>query len=179
MLPKVYEKVLSVNQANNVKQLYSLLYPNYDIKNFSFFYEESSSAILFGETYNSVNSRTNKNSVYIANWLANLDSSTFSKRVCQIQCFLKHCVTLLHRDTGDVYKSVHILCHVSWFKAHTEYDWFGHSAIVCQTDVEEDSCIPIQRFIAPCAFGYIPIEFNSELTETVLVAIPLPSQLCI
>jgi len=86
LLPKVYEKVLSVNQANNIKQLYSLLYPNYGIKNFSFFYEESNSATLFGETYNSVNSRTNKNSVYIANWLPNLDSS-FSKQVCQIQFF--------------------------------------------------------------------------------------------
>ena len=77
---------------------------------------------------------------------------------------------------------MHILCHVSWFKAHTKYDWFGHSAIVCQTDVEEDcyiNFIPIQCFIAPCTFGYIPVKSNSELTETVFVAVTLPSQLCI
>ena len=96
--------------------------------------------------------------------------------------FLKHSVTLSQKLGGDIYKSVHILCHVSWFKAHMKYDWFGHSAVVCKTEFEEESFvnfIPMQRFIVPCAFGYIPVTFDSEITETVLVAIPLPSQLCI
>ena len=182
LLPKVYEKVLSSNLVNNMKQLYALLYPDYEFNSFSLFYEESSSATLLGETYNSVNSRTNRNSVYLANWATNPASSNTSKRVCQIQRFLKHTITLLHKDTGDAYKSVHIFCCVSWFKPHIKYNWFGHSAIVCQTNVEEESSvslIPIQRFISPCAFGYIPVNFDSEFTEIVLVAIPLPSQLCI
>ena len=87
LLPKVYEKVLSSNQVKYLKQLYSLLYPNYDLKHFSMFYEQSSSAVLLGETYNSINSRTNKNSVYLANWFTSGDSPTFAKRVCQIQYF--------------------------------------------------------------------------------------------
>ena len=53
LLPKTNKKVLSSDQVKDMKQLYSLLYPNY----FSAFYEESSSANLLGEMYNSVNRR--------------------------------------------------------------------------------------------------------------------------
>ena len=181
LLPKVYEKVLSSNLVIDMKQLYALLYPNYQFNSFPLFYEESSSATLLGETYNSVNSRANRNSIYLANWPTNSANSNSAKRVCQIHRFLKHIITFVHKDTGDACKSVHIFCYVSWFKPHIKYDWFGHSAIVCQTNVEESfaNLIPIQRFISPCAFGYIPVKFDSELTETVLVAVPLPSQLCI
>ena len=182
LLPKVYEKVLSSTQVECIKQLFSLLYPNFYIKHFSLFYEESSSAVLLGETRNSVNSRTNKNSIYLINWLINPESLNFAKRICQINYYLKHSITLSLKDSDTIYKCVHILCHVSWFKPHEKHDWFGHSAIVYKTDFEQESYlnfIPIQRLISVCAFGHIPVKFDSENTETVLIAIPLPSQLCI
>lgn len=175
LLPKVHEKVLPLGQVNHIKQIYSLLYPNYNITHFSHFYEYSTSASLLGETYNSGNSR---NSVYISLWPESSNAiNNMIIRVCRINFFLKHIVTLSHIETSSLINPIHLLCHVSWFKGHTKRDWFGHSAIVCKNETEEESLldfIPLQRLMAPCAFGFFTLKFDLDTSETVLVAIPIP-----
>ena len=176
LLPKVHERVLALEQVGHMKQLYSLLYPKYNVSHFSHFYEYSTSASLLGENYNSGNSR---NSVYISLWP---QTSHSNKRVCRINYFLKHTITLSHIETSTPVTSTHLLCHVSWFKVHTKEDWFGHSAIVCKNEMEEESLfsfIPLQRLMAPCTFGYFALEFDVDTPETVLVAVPLPFHRCI
>ena len=53
LLPKVYEKVLSLHKIGHMKPFYSLLYTEHSMFHFSHFYEYSTSASLFGESYNS------------------------------------------------------------------------------------------------------------------------------
>lgn len=156
LLPKVYEKVLSLQQIGHMKPFYSLLYPKHSMVHFSHFYEYSTSASLFGESYNSGSKR---NSVYTSLWPRNCSSTSssnnFVNRVCRINYFLKHTVTLSHTETKSIVRSTHILCHVAWFKAHVNTDWFGQSAIVCKNQFEEESLlsfIPLQHLMAPCAF---------------------------
>ena len=179
LLPKVHERVLSLEQVGHMKQLYSLLYPKHNISHFSHFYEHSTSASLLGETYNSGNSR---NSVYISLWPITSHINNMVKRICRIDYFLKHTITLSHIETSTLVTSTHLLCHVSWFKVHTKQDWFGNSAIVCKNEIEEESLfsfIPLQRLMAPCTFGYFTLKFDLDTSETVLVAIPLPFHRCI
>ena len=176
LLPKVHERVLSLEQVGHMKQLYSLLYLKHNISHFSHFYEHSTSASLLGETYNSGNSR---NSVYISSWPKTSHINNMVKRICRIDYFLKHTVTLSRIETSTLVTSTHLLCHVSWFKVHT---WFGNSAIVCKNEIEEESLfsfIPLQRLMAPCTFGYFTLKFDLDTSETVLVAIPLPFHRCI
>lgn len=181
LLPKVYEKVLSLEQVSHMKQFYSLLYPKHSMVHFSHFYEYSTSASLFSESYNSGSKR---NSIYISLWSGNCNSSSnnFVKRVCRINYFLKHAATLSHIETSSTVSSTHILCHVSWYKTHVKADWFGQSAIVCRNELEKESLfsfIPLQRLMAPCAFGYFTLKFDSDTSETVLVAVPIPFHRCI
>lgn len=179
LLPKVHERVLSLEQVGHMKQLYSLLYPKHKISHFSHFYEYSTSANLLGETYNSGNSR---NSVYISLWPNTSDINIMVKRICRIDYFLKHRITLSHIETRTLVTPTHLLCHVSWFKVHTKEDWFGHSAIVCKNEMEEESrfsYIPLQRLMVPCTFGYFTLKFDLDIPETVLVAVPLPFHRCI
>lgn len=66
---------------------------------------------------------------------------------------------------------------------HITTDWYGCSAIVCETNTEDECCfnyIPLQRLQAPCAFGKWEIDFDldSGNSQTVFVAIPLPTTLC-
>ena len=87
-----------------------------------------------------------------------------------------------HTETSSIVGSTHILCHVSWFKAHVKADWFGQSAIVYKNQLEEESLlsfIPLQCLMAPCAFGYFDLRFDSDASETVLVAVPIPFHRCI
>ena len=146
---------------------------------FSHFYEYSKSASLLSESYNSGNSR---NSVYISLWPGNSNSTNLVKRVCRINFFLKHTVTLSHIENSSTINPIHILCHVSWFKIHAKAHWYGQSAIVCKNEMEEESLfsfIPIQRLMAPCAFGFFNLKFDLDTSETVLVAVPIPFHKCI
>lgn len=83
-------------------------------------------------------------------------------------------------QTQQVIKATHTFCHVSWFKIHSNCDWFGKSAIVCELFTEPEcfySYIPLQHLLYPCAFGTIPVQFSEGTNETVFVAIPLSSPL--
>ena len=50
LLPKVHERVLALEQVGHMKQLYSLLYPNYNVSHFSHFYEYSHQQVYWVKT---------------------------------------------------------------------------------------------------------------------------------
>jgi len=171
--PKIHEDVLSSELAGYIKQLYAVLYPKYELEHFSYFYTYSKSATFLGDAYEC---NPNRNSVYVAFWPSTLEL-TITKRICQINKFIKHQVTLKNIETNRLIKSVHIFCHVLWFKEHINKNWFGHSAFVCKTETEKESFasfIPLQRLIARCAFGNFELQLETEEKETVLVAVPMP-----
>ena len=128
LLPKVYERVLTTNEVLHLKRIYSVIYPTYHLDHFSLFVQESNTATLFDQLFSSKKSRSPRNSVFLADWpTANTDSC---KRVCQINCFIQHTVTMKIIEIQQILKAVHTFCHVSWFKNHQNCDWFGKSAII-------------------------------------------------
>ena len=181
LLPKLYEKVLTTTEADRIKTLYRILYPNYDMHHFSLLAQKANNAVLYGQLFHCKGSRQTKNSIFTATWSVN-SSGHFSKQICQINYFIRHSVIMTHTETHQTTKAQHIFCYVSWYEKHSKHDWFGASATICKTMVEDECCysyIPIQRFLSQCAFGTLPLQFEGSPTETVLVAIPLPSPLYI
>ena len=84
--------------------------------------------------------------------------------------------------TQEEIKATHIFAHISWFKEHRYHDWYGCSAIICEANTEDECCfnfIPLHRLQAPCAFDEWEIDFDDDNHQTVFVAIPLPSPLCV
>jgi len=183
LLAKVYERVLTLSEATQLKQIYSVIYPRpvYHLTHFPLFVQQSNTVTSFGQLFSSKKSRSSRNSVFIAHWPTAVSNDSF-KRVCQINYFIQHVVTIKIIQTEQTIKATHTFCHVSWFKKHQHCDWFGTSAIVCQRVTENESCynyIPLQRLLYPCAFGTIQVEFSRDGNETVFVAIPLSSPLYI
>ena len=179
LLPKLYEKVLTTIEAARIKSLYNILYPNYHIQHFSLLAQKSNNVILYGQLFHCKNNRQAKNSIFTAYWPANSNNLS-SKRICQINYFIQHSIIMKSTVTQQTVTAQHLFSYVSWYKEHSKYDWFGTSATVCKTTTEEDSCynyIPLQRLLCPCAFGTLPLQFEDNVTETVLVAVPLSSPL--
>jgi len=173
LLPRIHENVLTSEEATHIRQLYTVLYPGYKVEHFSYFYRHSNSATFLGEAYES---NPSGNSVFAAFWPSGLEL-TISKRICQIIKFMKHHVTMKHADTDKTLETVRIFCQVRWFKDHSYKNWFGHSAFVRKNEEEEKSFasfLPLQRLIARCAYGSFELSFESEETETVFVAVPMP-----
>ena len=169
---KNYAGIMGAGLAH-IRELYMLLYPNYEIEHFSYFYMKSKSATFLGEAYES---SPNRNSVFVAFWPSDVELNV-SKKICQIIKFIKHKVTLKHTEIEISQEAVHIFCQVRWFKDHSHKNWFGHSAFVCKNEQEEESFasfIPLQRLIARCAFGNFKLSFDSEEIETVFVTVPMP-----
>ena len=85
-----------------------LLYPNYEIEHFSYFYMKSKSATFLGEAYES---SPNRNSVFVAFWPSDVELNV-SKKICQVIKFIKHKVTLKHTEIEISQEAVHIFCQV-------------------------------------------------------------------
>ena len=77
--------------------------------------------------------------MYVSLWPKTFDINALNKRICRINYFLKHTITLTRIETNNIVTPTHLLCHVSWFKPHAKEDWFGYSAIICKDEIEEES----------------------------------------
>ena len=139
LLPKLYEKVLTTTEADRIKNLYCILYPNYDINHFSLLAQQSNNTVLYGN-------RLTKNSIFTATWSAN-SSDHFSKQICRVNYFIRHSVVMTNIETHQTIKARHIFCYVSWHEKHNKHDWFGTSATICKTSVEDE-----------CCYNYIPLQ---------------------
>ena len=180
LLPKIYERVLNATEANYIKMIYSILYPSYEVTHFPLVIQQSNSAALCGQLFHSKKCKGTKSSVFTANWSVSSSTDFLDQRIGQINYFLKHDISLKCVHTQKTTKTTHVFAHNSWFKKHVHHDWYGCSAIICETDTEDECClnyIPLQRLEAPYAFGELEIDFDLDNLQTVFVAIPLPSTL--
>ena len=97
-------------------------------------------------------------------------SNSPHKNIGQVQHFIKHSVWC--NIEGKMKEFIHILAYVNWYKQHEHSNWFGISAIVTQTEFEQDSpfqFLPVQRIQSRCAYGKLKLELSSGYVETVHV----------
>ena len=156
LLPKVHEKILDNNIVEELEKFYVMLYPTYEIEHFYTFFFTVEFSCFVVTSFHSKRSRNTRNSIYIASWPTDIESINCFMRVCQINYFLRHNISMKHKVNGKILKSSHILCSISWFKSHVKQEWFGASAIVSKAEAKNDSYlnfIPLQRLIAACALA--------------------------
>lgn len=180
LLPPFKKKILSSIMLENLKALYSKLYPSTVFPQISPFYDHYGRVKLGddiigssspGRTYNNAAS-----SVIMAYWPKSGDFSSIDysrMKVGIIRYFVKHETTTITTSTQRV---THIFAYVDWKMNHPNIDWFGISATVCLNMFENDSCssfIPIQRIACRCAHITTEVKFE-QCTETVFIACPIP-----
>ena len=180
----MFEYILTEQQAQWLRNLYSQLYPQLTIEHLSWLGHRSARAIVAGEMFSSAVSRSSKSACITAYWpnrgdsLIN-DSMQTARNVGIIQFFFKHKVSF----TGIPTPQTHIFAYVHWYKHHSGASWFGTSAVITSTDKEAESMysfLPLQRILGKCAHGRLSIDFTgNNLPETVSVAVPTSLRYCI
>ena len=98
----------------------------------------------------------------MANWLRD-GTEICTLRVGFIQYFLKHTLSILDNEGGNVQHIQRIFGYVLWKKQHTQYDYFSKSAIVCKTVNDAtgpSNFILIQRIAYHCAYLQMKIKLE-------------------
>ena len=168
LLPPISTKYMQPEMIEQLTESYKHLYIEFN--SLLVMYNISSRASIAGHIVHSISARTDKGSVVFARWplkqpdglhVLSGDDSTFFGVV---QYFVEHTVSI-----GTTSKS-HLFALVKWAKPHSQYDWFGQSATVCEKP--SISCfIPIQRILGICAHANLEVQFNDS-KENVSVLIP-------
>ena len=181
VIPPICEYVLSSWEFESLKEMYKMLYPNYNFERIYFrrVCQKLEKNISFcGYILASAKGNTDRNSCISAFWKSpsNLNSSIGGElRFGHIQYFLNHCI---QSESSTVR---HIIAVVNWNKKHPNEMYFGSSAYVVRNDVEVGNSfclIPVQRLASRCGFGSVTIHTDSE-EESVIVIIPIPFKFCV
>ena len=154
LLSPYYEKVLTSEQFQYIKNLYEKLYLNNENIQVSIFYKKHGRITISSDLIGSVmpGKHATSSAVIAAFWPSNTTSleNNDHNRLCVgvVQFFLHHCLS--YYKNGNVIKENHIFAYVLWKKLHHHFDYFGRSAIVCENEYEgRNPCcfIPVQRII--------------------------------
>ena len=114
-------------------------------------------------------------SVIMANWPRD-GTEVCTMRVGCIQYFLKHTLSILDNEGGNVQHIEHIFAYVLWKKQHMQYDYFGKSVIICENVNDTTgpcNFIPVQIIAYRCAHLQMKIKLE-DYEEKVFIACPLP-----
>jgi len=140
---------------------------------YSWFYEYSKSCVMEGEVF-TTNDRTPHTSMITAiRPTKSLTSITRSKQVGRITKFIRHKVKVATHVKPFVEEKYHIFCSMDWYIKHVREDWYGCSAIVCNSFTYSDcncSFMPIQRILAGAHLEQLTPSFHQE---KLFVAIPV------
>ena len=185
LLPPFQQKVLTEEMFQQLKSIYTLMFPHKEIVHMSYFYREYGRIQLASDVIGSnkpgPNSRSS--SVVMAYWPSREDLTGGSEQlnVGEVQLYIKHSIKIRQQPSCDPQTECYAFAYVNWRKLHQHCNWFGVSARVCIDSFEQPSAfcfVPVQRIYARCAYAELPISFPLEdgLTqvETVFVACPIP-----
>ena len=179
-LPPYKERIFSSQHVDELKLMYSLIYPSESSDKFvitpfhSVFGRVSIQGNLIGSSLNGHSYQSG--SVVIATWPKLNDNyipTSNEKVVGVVQYYFTH--YLLFSDNPNA-KIKHMVARLAWKEPHpTRHQYFGISAIVsCKSEDQLHYCgfIPVQRIETVCAHCVYTIDTD---LEEVFVACPLPS----
>ena len=175
-LPPYKEKILDYTSLQYLKTIYHFLYPSWNLDVLPF-YDCYGHVTLAGELIGSVSPGANSpsSSVIMASWPTD-GTEICTMRVGCVQFFLKHTLSILDNEGRNIQSIQHIFAYVLWKKQHTQYDYFGKSAIVCENVNDAtgpSNFIPVQRIAYRCAHLQMKIKLE-DYEEKVFIACPLP-----
>ena len=177
LIHPVKEKVFESTLADQLLKLYSILYPQYQVEQFSHFYLKSKRASFCDEIFGSFQSISEKASIIMAYWptvagtINHQESLPLS--VGRIQYFIEHSVRLT--KDGLTTKENHYFAYVLWYTHHAQWDSYGSSCIISHPTLHTPclfSFLPLSRIYSKCAYGHHSIEING-VTDTVFIASPI------
>ena len=170
LIPPIKQCVLTCDQIDDLKKMYSMLYPSLTIlhvQRVSLMVQKISVA---GEIISSIKGNNSRNSCILAIWKSPEDSKAPERQIGSIQHILKNKIS-----TNEGQKEHNILAVVNWHKKHPDEIHFGSLCYVVQSDVltESSMCyIPVHRLLSRCCFGSFAIDLSTG-REKVVVAIPI------
>lgn len=173
------DAIMSFDVAEQLRTMYSLLYPNQSFGVMSRFFRKFGRITIAGNLIGSELSGPNNKSysVIMAYWpgrSATLENIDYSRmRVGVVQYFIRHELTF--KNVNQDVKEEHVFAYVYWKETHSHYDWYGLSATVCANSYEGVSAccfLPVQRIGQRCDFIVMPIEFG-DFSESVFIACPI------
>ena len=185
-LPPYFEEVFSTEEADQLSNLYHQLYLNQGITPSEILvtHYKFGRVLFAGDLIGSNMPGRNSNSsaVVMAYWpnrvedLSTIDYSTMQVGVVQYFSRHKFCYSI----SGNHEEEVHIFACVKWKRLHAHFDWFGSSAIVCESidEIEFTNFMPVQRIACRCAYISMPVDFH-DITETVFIACPITMKYCV
>ena len=160
---------MAQEHADQLKTVYSHLYPGKEYAPLSLIYQQSATACVYQQAYGSLKAKTDRCSVIIANWPTSL---------LYQECKIRIGIIFLHKAfvlvSGGRREEKHIFAHVNWLKQHVHSEWYGKAA-VCE-NVHDDATfcyVPIQRILSPCAHAHFTVDFSDIHNDKVFVAIPV------
>lgn len=134
---------------------------------------------MAGEIF-TTSSTGERSSVIMAIWPT---ESLMDNRSLQVGCIkkiIRHSVKIYSTCTVDntsVEEKHHIFCFIDWYIKHSQENWYGASAKVCNNIKYADSdCsfMPIQRIAHRCAYGKLNVTIPPRHSkEEIFIAIPV------
>lgn len=174
MIPPSKRKIITQEDAMDLKKTYTFLYPDKEYLPISYACQEVARTCISGQIYGSQKAKSDKCSVIVAKWPISYENHAESQlQVGIVKFFLKH--KALTRINNEVVAEIHIFACVEWMKAHIHSNWFGQSAIVYENTLNSLALrfLPVQRIMYPCAYSKMKIDFGGGLIDNVLIAIPI------
>ena len=163
-----FMKLLPPHSQNDLKEIYTQLYPNAVMTNLSQFYLMSNKVVLATEVLGAVSTCNSSASVIGAFWPGHgrsLSDIIYDKlKIGIIQYFFSHKISLTYRDSEahQIKEVEHIFCYVKWCIEHSKSDWFGISAVMCTTLTEFEgpvSFLPL-CVVCRCAHGKLKVDMG-------------------
>lgn len=186
-LSPIHEIVFPSDTITLLRQLYSQLYPHFEVTYLSPFSKKCGRVNIGGDIFGSVLSGASArtSSVIMAFWPGTgNDLSTIDylrMRVGIIQYYFNHSFELRNRQTSAILKSEQVFACTYWKQRHPQEEWFGMSSTVCLNVFEPVSMcsfMPVERIANKCAHCVADIDFDGT-KQTVFVAISLPVKFCL
>ena len=178
LLPPVREKILNSKLADELLQLYNMLYPQHHVEHFSRFYQYSNRASLWDKVFGSFQSTTERSSVIAAYWptvgnnvINHHDVLPLS--IGRIQFFLEHSVCL--KKASETKKEMHYFAYVHWYMRHEHWDSYGSNCILSYPSLHTPSLfsfLPLSRIYSKCAHGYHVIKVGG-IKDKIFIASPI------
>ena len=180
LIPPIKEKVLECHLSDQLKELYTMLYPHHTIEHFSQFYRCSNRASFCDQVLGSFQFASERSSIVAAYWpvVANTiinHHNILPLSIGQVQFYIEHAVTL--RDYQTIAKKeLHYFAFVNWYMRHNHWDSYGSNCIISYPTQHTPSLfsfIPFSRIHSICAHGDHIITLGG-ITDKVFIASPIP-----